>query len=780
MKKTNIILFMLLIFSSIIVTSSGLEGWNPLGNNIFMDNLQNSVVTADWSNATDTVITSNSGLQQSPNSPSNQILTSEVFNKEGKFAVIRDSNGIKIIEQENMLLYHFEPNSNTVTGEFYLGDMDEDGITEMVYLNNISGTNYLVEVEMNHPYMETNLTILPSEWNIGYTTPSCFKKTGESPACYFRTPYNRYVKVSMNNKSISQYNDSTHTLPIETYGIYNSFTPIIADIDQDIFNTLEGLWIKKITGNANLFGGYETFMLDLETMTPDTYYSTDGYLNVSTPIGQSATNFKSFQPILYQADDSYSGSSPYEILFNINYLVSGRGVWATYIESINADGTTIGYEEFLDTTNTYSYYGSNSILTYDYTGLSPHVAVCNIIQKSNLTDSGAFLNCYDGDFSASTETSITGNDFEVGIIGSSGDEVGTTIYSADVNNDGINEIIASFGIINIGTGETFLNFKNRYSLPRTNRTPIPVPDNLDKLAFLWIDTNQSKLFESITAESVTNQIPTITDYFTTSYANPVCTGTSLLIIAEEYNETEGQGINQNYYNDNPGDEERLRTDCAGETGLRFSEWSSNNPYVECDFNSPGTFYVEIFLQDNYNPSDLSVSLIQEIRVIDFTEDGELCNDELGYIIDGATSPLNTTGTPCDENKQCLTGLCEYGYCALKEGGIECSSGSQCISGQCKNNKCTKPSLNQRLDNQKNVAVGDDSDTNNLVSLFFMYIWIVPLSAFGIGGVLAGLILAIPIGIFFAIKGWLSGFILFGIIMVKLIIMVVGVLIFKES
>jgi len=132
---------------------------------------------------------------------------------------------------------------------------------------------------------------------------------------------------------------------------------------------------------------------------------------------------------------------------------------------------------------------------------------------------------------------------------------------------------------------------------------------------------------------------------------------------------------------------------------------------------------------------------------------------------GTPSTINTTGDPCITDDNCFSGKCQAGFCVLQLSGGECYADSQCLSGSCINNKCSKASYWSLVDAGKTETMGDDTPTNNFVSLFFMIF--VPLSILWIGKNVMAVIMAtgvfIVLGFFFAIVGWLSAWIIFGLI-----------------
>lgn len=141
---------------------------------------------------------------------------------------------------------------------------------------------------------------------------------------------------------------------------------------------------------------------------------------------------------------------------------------------------------------------------------------------------------------------------------------------------------------------------------------------------------------------------------------------------------------------------------------------------------------------------------------------------------GLNTSLAYDGEPCTSSDSCASGYCEYGQCVLKITGYPCTSSSQCMSNDCHNGLCTKPSLWEMISQSKKENFGSDSNTNNFLSIFIM-IAVPAVIIIASGGASIGILISLAIfyvlGFFFAIVGWLSPFILIGMVVVSLIIMV---------
>ncbi|MDD5059418.1 MAG: hypothetical protein PHQ60_16295 [Sideroxydans sp.] len=125
------------------------------------------------------------------------------------------------------------------------------------------------------------------------------------------------------------------------------------------------------------------------------------------------------------------------------------------------------------------------------------------------------------------------------------------------------------------------------------------------------------------------------------------------------------------------------------------------------------------------------------------------------------------GWKCTTDADCEYGLtCEYGVCSPSGHGEECDDDDDCISGDCVGGYCSKPSTWDLMDASKNQQFGDDTNTNNFIALGIM------IALAGMLGFYAGIWVGIASffmsAIFFVMVGWLSGFILIGLLIVGVI------------
>ena len=163
-------------------------------------------------------------------------------------------------------------------------------------------------------------------------------------------------------------------------------------------------------------------------------------------------------------------------------------------------------------------------------------------------------------------------------------------------------------------------------------------------------------------------------------------------------------------------------------------------------------------------------------------DTKLCLDNIYFQSQGATAGTGVSESPdlvqvgdyCNDGNDCLTGLCEYNYCALKVGGMTCEYGWQCISNSCINNKCSKESIEEGLEASAIQQFGKGS--LNFVALFFI-IGVPLLLIFASGGSMIGAGVGafsfIAMTMFFTIIGWLNPLITLGVTILMIATALVG-------
>jgi hypothetical protein len=162
-----------------------------------------------------------------------------------------------------------------------------------------------------------------------------------------------------------------------------------------------------------------------------------------------------------------------------------------------------------------------------------------------------------------------------------------------------------------------------------------------------------------------------------------------------------------------------------------------------------------------------IRLLQQMTFGEYLEAGFTSLD-IDTTFDNAT--LFGVDKPCTSDSECISGKCIMGYCAAKMGGEACLNDYECLSGFCTNGVCERASLWQNIDSAKDSVAGDDTNTNNLVSLIIIVILTIIPIVYGrnVLSVVVGMGVFFCLTLFFTIVGWLSPFILVGCIITLLV------------
>jgi len=142
---------------------------------------------------------------------------------------------------------------------------------------------------------------------------------------------------------------------------------------------------------------------------------------------------------------------------------------------------------------------------------------------------------------------------------------------------------------------------------------------------------------------------------------------------------------------------------------------------------------------------------------------------LGGISTGALEEGCTTGADCD------CGVCTAGYCDYIPIGSYCTLDECCLSADCTNNKCSRADFIDLIDRSKDQLFGDDQETSNFISMFFMIG--IPLAIIFAGrnliALIGGGVIYFALALFFVLAGWLSPFIFVMSFVTMLILMIIA-------
>ena len=139
---------------------------------------------------------------------------------------------------------------------------------------------------------------------------------------------------------------------------------------------------------------------------------------------------------------------------------------------------------------------------------------------------------------------------------------------------------------------------------------------------------------------------------------------------------------------------------------------------------------------------------------------------------------------CVSDDNCISGFCDLSKCSLKGTGQFCNENTECLSNKCVLNKCNSAGFFAKLNQIKNVTVGEDE--NDGVVLFIIIAGVLIISGgvftFMRGSViplLAGVILTLIFFVAFTLFGWLPAWFIVIAFILLAIASVIMFLIFKK-
>jgi hypothetical protein len=363
----------------------------------------------------------------------------------------------------------------------------------------------------------------------------------------------------------------------------------------------------------------EYLMIEASTLQPYDYFSGDGFLNItlSTP-ALPMTVTKAYAPIAFQADDTYSGNSPYELLLTSNWMNITSGHEEALRVILGYDGTIYSQERLYSLTT--DYYGSQPILTYDAYGLNGNVAVCWLTGQYGGAGTTLSMQCVDGSGTSEINLSVD----SVGGAINDAALAQTVPFSGDLDGDGFHDVATGIGIFSIHKNKLIYNYSGY--IPRSNVSPIPAI-GADNVPFLvWMDATETVVLESLgNAPEPANLPPVLVGIPGQSPSSPVCENTTVLFTA-----TQGT----TYTNDFSTDLELLQAACGNRASFGELVTGTANDTtisVSCLYNRSGSWNARVYLQDTSNLDSFGQYADYPITVIPGIP-GSTCN--VGSITEG--------------------------------------------------------------------------------------------------------------------------------------------------
>lgn len=121
--------------------------------------------------------------------------------------------------------------------------------------------------------------------------------------------------------------------------------------------------------------------------------------------------------------------------------------------------------------------------------------------------------------------------------------------------------------------------------------------------------------------------------------------------------------------------------------------------------------------------------------------------------------------PCNSDAECATGKCDYGTCIQKSGGYSCVSNIECISGSCVNGICKNAGIADQLNAVKDETFGEGTLNSSIAAILITVLVtvLIVMSGRNFIAVILALVVFVVLIFVFTLIGWLSPFIVIGLI-----------------
>jgi hypothetical protein len=185
------------------------------------------------------------------------------------------------------------------------------------------------------------------------------------------------------------------------------------------------------------------------------------------------------------------------------------------------------------------------------------------------------------------------------------------LFTADMDGDG-NEDLITLENINNPTGSDIYGFP---AADDYNIIGSDLKGDGDIQVLLYSDSNMR-----LVSSGFVNSAPILnTRNYGQNYISPVCLDTSVTFTAKECGSEPCH-----YTNDGSEDQERLVSDCGINSTQLNGTYDLSNPELSCYYGQTGTFNFNVYLQDEFNPTDKTEYQEKTIYVINGTA-GIDCN-----------------------------------------------------------------------------------------------------------------------------------------------------------
>jgi len=534
------------------------------------------------------------------------------------------------IHHGNLIKFYTLSLTNTLTleNEFNLGasvgsqptsiNVDSDSRIELIFA--LSTSMYTADYDGTNLNLTLNGTIGSV---IAETGISCVNDTVVK--CYMGTTAGMIVEYNAStaahqNSTVLQATASFSNLD---YGL--QISPVIEDINND--GELEIILPYDDSGDVQDEG---LIVVNQEDLTLDTSFSTDGKI----PNLGAGTNDAKISGVLTH---DFDGGMTETCLTLSEISLGASSTEHARIICYNGLGTEIVNVQVRSDSTVDDTSISNPVITNVLGSGDNHV--CALAAQSN----NLRIACYDETGTVVADSRTVDNTGSKYVTASVTTER-YTMTSANIGTDESNDLIIGNAVFG-GAADLSLRIFNLTTPTATNVQSNSVTADLNgdnQLEIIGLYTS----YLYVATSDFTNQPPTLTATFGRTWLNPVCNGSTIKFSAVEYDEADTRPTGTNYYNDIDLDQERLRANCNGTANIVNGSYSQANPTVSCTYTVPGTYEVDIYIEDASNPGDLT-QLDTEIVQVTLGTEGVTCDTTQGSVggttLDSDTTVVTATG-----------------------------------------------------------------------------------------------------------------------------------------
>ena len=557
-----------------------------------------------------------------------------------------------------LLQNSFSMNVSVNSSMSLLSDADGNGLLELVVLAN----SKIYELEFNNSFSVSAETTI---------TDGCTPRAGVR--CVLNENYDFCIFVCQNSTGsprlikydISGNSYTSHAL---TYMFQSMSVDSLSNANigaPPIYYGSDGHYHTVLPTNVDGDSNNGIGVFDLETMTAETSFSSDGYVDDITGTGDHITDITVYNldaggndyvecvqqcqeicnswllgcvlylPILIEADicasqcddnlatSVYGGGEP-------EIILSMGGADYARIAIYDTAGTLINLSSFDEETGTSSVITSNIVLGDIYSN-NDGIELCTFTRAYGVSAECVTLHCIDD-----ARTVLYDSELQCALGASQNYYwyLKRPVLAADMTGDGYLDIITGSKIFDMNTANPLTSSINISSDYFTDAGAVAIADlDLDGLADICANT-ATVLYCAFSPK--VNEPPELLAPMGLSYSPdaPLCVGTCVNYTAAEC--LTGV-VDCNYNNDVLTDGEYLATTCGQSSTITDGTGSIAAPFIQCCFNNTGDYAFYVYLRDYANQNDQTQYQYMRVSVRD-GNDGITCN------IPCAAGECNINGT----------------------------------------------------------------------------------------------------------------------------------------